>query len=520
MRDGCVRKQFITGIRLRGFGTVSLGLAAAALAAAAHGQEAPARGVGDGAKPRGEWQFEAGVNARETYTDNVALTSNKQSDFVTDVSPYFAAKKDGARLKVDARYSLQNLYYLNDANRNAINHQLAAHANAELLENHFYIDAHASAQQQATSVLGATGVDNTNATGNQTSVYNLTISPYWRHRLGSYANLLARYSHAEDANTGSTVSDSSSDTVNIGVESGSRFGQFLWGANYADQKNNNKTRSDTGFTTASAHVGYAFTRHFRGNLTAGYEDNQYQSVGGTTTKGGFWDASFTWSPTRVTHFELGYGDHYYGGSWFGKFEGGSGHLKWNLDYSESVTTSAQQNSLQNQSNSLGGINLGQTVVTTNTQLLTNSVFLNKEWRAGVTYNKGRGNLGFSLHRRQQTSQESSTGTQSSNIGDLSLGIDPVTGQTINTTTQTGADLALGWKLSTLTTSTLRIGLSQSSYPEQNRTDKTENVELGLSYKFLRNVNGGVTLRHQKRNSSQANGDYTESAATASLNAHF
>ncbi|MBT9613582.1 MAG: TIGR03016 family PEP-CTERM system-associated outer membrane protein, partial [Burkholderiales bacterium] len=83
-----------------------------------------------------DWKLGASVTASETYTDNATLgtTGGSKGDFITSVTPTVTAKKDGARLKVDASYSNQNLFYANDSTRNKTYHQLNARANAELFE--------------------------------------------------------------------------------------------------------------------------------------------------------------------------------------------------------------------------------------------------------------------------------------------------------------------------------------------------------------------------------------------------
>ena len=126
-----------------------------------------------------DWKLTAGVGASETYTDNVALGSSGRQggDFVTSITPTISAKKDGARLKVDAQYALQNLFYARDSTRNVLFHQLNARAKVELYEREFFLDTFATISQSAISPLGATGSDNVNATNNIANNRSFSISP-------------------------------------------------------------------------------------------------------------------------------------------------------------------------------------------------------------------------------------------------------------------------------------------------------------------------------------------------------
>jgi len=205
-----------------------------------------------------DWKLGASVTATETYTDNVTLgtSGGSKSDFVTEVTPTLTAKKDGARLKVDASYSNQNLFYANDSTRNTTYHRLNAHANAELLEDEIFLDTSASISQAAISPLAATGVDNTSATGNLTSVRAITVSPYWIHRFGSTATLNARYTISQVGNSSGELAGSSNSGTNLSLASGSAFGRVSWGLNYSEQIADYQDRSDVSFSTTSASLGY------------------------------------------------------------------------------------------------------------------------------------------------------------------------------------------------------------------------------------------------------------------------
>ena len=291
-----------------------------------------------------DWKFGASIAGSETYTDNVTLgaSGGKKSDFITTVTPTITAKKHGARLKVDASYSNQNLAYANDSSRNTTNHQLNARANAELFEDEIFLDATASISQAATSLLGASGVDNTSATGNLTSVRATTISPYWVHRFGSTATLNARYTVSEVGNSSSQFSDSTNTGTNLSLASGSAFGRVSWGLNFSEQTADYQDRSDTSFTSTSASLGYLISTRLRLTGMVGSNKNSYASSTGAATGGSFWNITGSWAPSTRTSLDLGFGHQYYGKTWNMAFKTRGSHSSWTADYAESVSTSNSQ----------------------------------------------------------------------------------------------------------------------------------------------------------------------------------
>jgi hypothetical protein len=60
-----------------------------------------------------KWDIVPTVSVAETYTDNVSLAPNSfaQGDWVTEITPAISVAATGARLKLNATYDPQVLYY-------------------------------------------------------------------------------------------------------------------------------------------------------------------------------------------------------------------------------------------------------------------------------------------------------------------------------------------------------------------------------------------------------------------------
>ena len=466
-----------------------------------------------------DWKLGAGVTVGETYTDNVTLapSGSQQSDFITNVTPSISAVKNGARLKADVHYAMQNLFYARDSARNTTYHQLNAHANAELYEKEIYLDTLASISQAAISPLRSSGSDNSNATGNISNVRAFTISPYWTHRFGTTATATARYALSDVRNSSDAFSSSTNNSLNLALANGAAFGRVSWGLNHSEQHVDYANRPNVSFMTDSASLGYLITSRLKMTGTAGSENNSYLRSGGITS-GSFWNVDGAWAPSSRTSLDLGFGHHYYGNTWNMAFKTRGMYSEWTANYSESLTTS------NSQSAGITPTTLGQTTAFINasgsglvlpagttildpTQTQSNQVFLNKQFGTGFNWKKGQSGISLRAYHSVKEAQES---------GQISgkLNNDPF--QSTNTIKQTGLSAGWTWELTPLMSSLLSVDINHAIYPDLGRTDNTTSVQFGINRKFSPKLNGNVSLRRQARTSSQNASDYTENALSGSV----
>ena len=490
-----------------------------------------------------DWKIDAGVTGKETYTDNVTLSSTtRQSDFITEVNPYIAASKKGGRLEADFRYTMQNLFYADQSTRNRTNHQLAGRAKAELYEKELFLDATASISQQITSLLGPIGADTTSATGNLTDVYTLSLSPYWQHRFGSTANLLARYTHSEVTSGASGLASSSTDGVNATLSSGSAFKDVFWSLDFSDQKINYSSRSDVSFSSVSGTLGYALTPKLRVNGTVGYDKNNYAYTSSGKPEASFWNAGASWAPTNRTSLSGTYGERYFGKTYTFALDHRARSTVWHAAYAQDVTTSNTQAALpygisgakyaeylfnlpewvaaypdpferlKQVLQTLLELHVGaRTVVLDQANILTNQVFLNKRFDASVTYSTAKTITTLSIFDAVRESLESQS------ISTI-YGLDPLAGSA--TVKQRGAQVSWLWRMTPRLSANVGLSLSRNSFPEQGRADRITVLNVGLNRTFNHKLNGSVNLRHQQRDSNQAVGDYKENALIGTVNYSF
>ena len=479
-----------------------------------------------------DWTVRPNLTVSERYTDNVNLAPSGQSsqnDLITEIRPGVQIYKDGARLKVRVNYSLQSLTYLNTSDYNAINHQLSASANAELLKDFLFLDANTAVYQQNINALGAVGFGNTNATKNLTTVGTYDISPYIKKRFGSFADGDFRIRQSGVYYNSQGISNTLTNNVTGSLLSGSSFNDLFWGLNYSYTKNKNQFVADTEFESASATLGYALTRKLRVNATAGQERNSYISATGGKIDGPFWNAGFEWTPTSRTRVAATYGHRFFGRTYSFDLSERTRHTTWRAGYSENLTTSSAT-SLS--ASAVGGGYVCQTIPTgyayfpatqsptgfivliplndpvpadcqfagnayTPNLSLVNEVFILKNLTAGVGVNVGKSdyNLGFyDMRRDLQTSG--------------------------NYDRQTGINAGWNWHFAPSTTFNLLGNLSRIQVPSQNRKDDLWIVSTGVTHQFEPRLNGSIFVRHQARSSNLPGNDFTENSITALVNMTF
>lgn len=483
-----------------------------------------------------EWKFTPSLDLKETYSDNIRLAppGNEKSDFVTQINPGIALTGTGPRLKVNARYGMQNLVYADEGNRNTTRHNLNARANAELLDDFFYLDVNGSVSQQNISAFGTQSADNANVTDNLTETRTYSLSPYLRHRFGSMASSELRYTHdSVDTGTGG-LSTSQANRILFNLNSGTAFKTLGWGLNYNKQKINYSDRTIDS-ETLSGSLRYVISPRLSLNATSGYEKNNYLSIG-EKPDSAFWSAGFTWAPAERTNITASAGKRFFGSTYALKINHRTRKTAWSLGYSEDITTTRDQFLLPATIDTADFLNqlwtasipdpvLRQQIVdafirdaglpaslSDSINYFTNRYFLQKRLQGSVALNGIKNTLVLSMFntlREAQTAQE----MDSTLLGSNSLALN-------DETRQTGANLLWNWRITPRTSSNMNVGYAKTISLSTDREENTKSIRFGLTRKFQPKLNGSLDFRHIQRDSNLSGSDYRENAITASLNMRF
>jgi uncharacterized protein (PEP-CTERM system associated) len=495
----------------------------------------------------GDWKFASGVTLSERYTDNVDLEAAgfEQSDWITEITPRISVRRDGRRLKVNADYSLQGLLYANDTNSNEVHHNLNGRANAELVEEWFYLDATARVDQVLDSLGGGIGLGDGVGTKNTSTVGSYTLTPYLKHRFGSLATVEARVTQDGVFSGNSGVADTATRLYQLSAISGSGSLPVSWHANYdnSNTRSNSNLVPGSSYENAFADARVAITRKFSLVAQAGMEKNDFLGVDpeardfsyyglgvsfsrgrwlsmdvlyNLSDDGDFWSWNASLNPTPRTKINASATDRAYGRSYSLDLSHRARRSNWSLRYSDGFTTSQQQFigyvGTVYVYNCPGGkeylppgalpsdpVNCTfEGIANINSPVEVNGVYLTKDLSGSVSYTLRRNTWVLSLYDNRREYQSSSD----------------------NETTR---GLRASWSLrpAVHTTFTLTGGMS---YVESTGTDdrQDDHWDIGLiaTRQFMPKVSGSVEARHQESDSNQPGDDYAENSVAAHLNVTF
>ena len=397
---------------------------------------------------------------RETFSDNITLTPDKESDFVTEVNPGLSVNRQGRRVKLNLDYEMQNVFYAGNSDSNKINNYLRADGNAELVQDHLFLDGYGYVQPEYLLPDGTVGEGDfggfgaaispfrwgftplgeqfTSLNNNQTTAVSFALSPYWRQNLGGYATALARYGYGilnyTQTEGGAAPANARNNLVNLGLNSGSYFSRLEWDLQYnnqrldqeqdqeLDQELDQENANDNTYENASGQFRYRFSNKWGLVGQGGYQNNDVPDQ--VVVNGGYWSLGPEWTPSRYisaaalygfrdwsvrlrlnptvrTALELSRSDRQVGVEpgprWAATLIHSTRHTTWSASYQEEPT-------------SVQGVQFAQLVTVGQQQPLapqpvftpTNQNFFQKSFLASVTYQKGRSELalGFYDERRE------------------------------------------------------------------------------------------------------------------------
>jgi uncharacterized protein (PEP-CTERM system associated) len=490
-----------------------------------------------------EWRIAPTVSARGTYTDNVRLAPSgaEKSDFISEVTPGISVTATGARLKFSGTYGLQFQNYADDSEGNRVSHQLAARANAELVDNLFFVDGSASVSQQNISAFGPQPIDNISVIGNRATVRTYTISPYLRHDFGSTASTVARYTRTTTTASSGALSGADIDAVSVGLNSGPSFRTVGWGLQHSQTKNHFNDAARVGTETVdsqttTATLRYLVTPQFDLIATGGYDKYDYESITGEAPSGRFYTVGFAWRPTERTSLAANAGRHFYGNTYMLESSVRSRQTVWSINYNEGITTSQSQFAIQTTTSTSDFLNQlflssipdpvarqravdrfilstgVPTSLTRSVNYFSNQFFLQKSLQASVAVTGAKNTVVVSLYNTSRKSQTALSGTDAL-FGGFSQALDA-------NTKQTGINGLWNWRLTNLTNATFNALYARTRLETTGALQKQKALRFVLATQLRPKLDGGIELRRQMLTSELAAGDYTENAIMAFLTMRF
>ena len=491
---------------------------------------------------KASWRIEPTLAVRETYTDNVSLARGDaaKSDFITEISPGFTIKNQGGRSKVDLEYSLNNLFYARDNDRNTLNHQLRALGEFEFIEDLLYLDSRANISQQAVSAFGPIG-SNSSTTNNNQTLRTYSVSPYLRKHFGRTATAEARYIFSQQSSNGggASLSDNTGNGVLLKLDSGPAFYDWGWGAAYNRDQINYEKAPDTTFESISGNLRYRLNPRLFATASLGYDRNDYFTTG-KVPEGNFWTLGADWRPLKRTVLTASAGRRYFGTTYAFGFQHATRRTAWDISYQQNLTTSQSQfnrptggtirqveelnlrandptisdAALQSKLNERlqtyisAGINPDSAA---GINFQTNTAFVEKKWQGLLTVNLPKSQLSFRAFNSVKDASTLNTVNFLTASGDFALS------QIIK---EAGISASWAYHLSARDDANLGLDLSRFRLVDIGRTDNLTALNLGISRKLSHTAHGTLGYRFSRRESNFDVNSYDENAFFGTLNLTF
>ena len=478
------------------------------------------------------------LSISEVFSDNVSLApaGAAKSEWTTRIRPAVTITENGPRLRFNATYSPELLYRA-IAGDSGVNHFLNAYGNTELVQRLLYVDVRANVTQQNVSVLAPQSDSNLNTTGNRTTVKTYSISPYLRYDFGYDATGELRFTHDAVSFGGNSngSSASTSDRISAQLASGPSFQLFRWGFAYSKAHiEYTQTGQKIDSQNVSATGGRLIVPDLRVSATVGYEDSGYPTSGGRVVKGTFWNIGPTWTPTPRTNVSATVGRRYFGPTKNFHLDHRFARTVLELDYGENVITTRSSLSIpmtQDTATLLDNLFKSQTqfqdpvvrqaavqaFIAANglpanlaqpVNFLTDSLFLEKRWRAALGVKGVRNTVLTSLFSSNRTAITSGGPTS----GDFN------SSQSVK---QTGATASWSLQVTKTLAANTNLSVTRNEIPALSGTDRLSLLRFSLTEQFSPKLTGSLLVGRSKNNSNRSGGtSYTENSISATLGLRF
>jgi uncharacterized protein (PEP-CTERM system associated) len=304
----------------------------------------------------GEWIVSPSVTLEEVYTDNALLTEeDKQSEYVTRVRPGISIFREGARTNLDFNYSPEYRYYKEETRDNETIHFLRANADAELVENHLFVDVWGTADQTRLSGSRNNPDGLTGPTENQ-KYYTLGLSPYYTTRFGNTSVLEARYTTDKVEYDEDVGIDSAAQKYNLVFGSGTYSTAQAWELSASHTIEDFNEHGENEISRFRGEFIQQITRRWAVAFAAGYEEFDLHLD--EDVDGELWSLGIVFTPTNRTRFAIGGGERAFGNDYYAEFEHEASRSIWNLSYRRdynSARNEVTQSSLFERQDAFGNV---------------------------------------------------------------------------------------------------------------------------------------------------------------------
>jgi len=310
-------------------------------AAAALAQQVPGQDQGPPAEQAGPvargFRYDAGVAARETWTDNVLLggPGDAKSGFITEVIPRIRLSENAARLRGDLSYSPDVLFYGKYGTQTR--HQLNAGATGELVPDLFYLDGLAIITQQRGSALGPASTESPAQNGNRLETRTLGLDPYIRGATSGGDTFFLRNNNAWTTTSNSELPRTRLQDW-IGHYESPAQRTVSWAGDAEDHRTSFTNEPTLDYQLARLKPRYHPDPDVLLYASGGYEHNNFLERRSNPTYGG----GVEWRPSRRTTAAARWEHRFFGSSYMVSGQHRAGGFVVTADIGRDTTTFGQQ----------------------------------------------------------------------------------------------------------------------------------------------------------------------------------
>ena len=475
------------------------------------------------------------MTVTHTYTDNVSLAPRGAtlSDSVTQLIPGIAVATSGPRLRFNARYAPEFLYYQKLDPQETVFHRGHATGTLELAQDLFFVEAGAQVDQYEISLRGPIyGGSNINVAGNRATTRTSYLNPYLVHEFGSGARAEARLRLSTMRADDPAIADNDAGRVNLRLESGPAPTRLLWDLAYEsetiDYEAGQESRSQ-GFTAG----GRLRIIPTVGLLARAGEERYESAIAGSEVKGSLWSVGFEWTPTSRTRLAATAGKRFDDDAYTLEFRHRTRLTAWNVAYSEDVTSARSELFLPGTGDTAGALDalfsnrypdpverqkavqefIARTGLPASlaapVNFFSQQLFLQKRWIALAGIQGVRNTLAASAFSETRQILFSSLGIPAS--GDFAFS---------ETIRLSGGGVSWGWRITPRLAWNLSLSYTRNEFLDTGQTDDYYTTRAGITRHFRPHLSGSLSYRRQKRAAAEELNSYVENAYIAALQMNF
>lgn len=496
----------------------------------ASAQEDPAASSG---KP--SWLITPSVAGSLTLTDNArpGQGGQKQSDFITSVTPAIRIDGKGGRVSGNLNFSWQQNFYANESQYNDNQKSLAATGKAELVEQWLFMDASANIAQTPNSVFATQTVGNELINNNRGTTTSYQWSPYIQGYLGGSVGYELRYRNSQtsgDTGIYSTGSGVDSQAWSGRLSGGTPLALLGWSLSADDQLTKFAAR-DTKSSRLLGTLEYHVDPQLKVNVSAGLESDNYSNLDmQSRSVSGY---GFDWAPTERTKLTVKKDKRSFGDGHTFDFSHATALTAWKFVDSRGVVLPGQQEVASQLSPYFDLFNAMLALVPPSQRAQAASQLLTLFQSQGISTAQIFGNIQSTqpfIQRLQQASvslmganNTVTLSAQKSRSERIGTGIGLADQDFLNTANIRQSGLTASWahKLSPESSLTLNALTSTSKGDTSSLDSQLRSLSLLYTTKLGPNTTASLGVRQNNfDNASNTTGDYTEHAITGTLSASF